>query len=381
MNKMDRPLDWGNILFLTLSPLIAVVGGAYYGLHYGVRPAEFALFIVMFLATGLSITAGYHRHFAHVSYQAHPWVKIFYLIFGACSFQNSALNWAADHRLHHRFTDTDNDPYNAGRGFWFSHIGWIFYQTPKDRDFTIVGDLQRDRWVRFQHKHNLAIGLVVSLAICLTAGALTHRMIAMFLWVGVIRIVFVHHATFFINSLAHMWGRQPYSRADSSKDSWWLALLTHGEGYHNFHHRFPSDYRNGLMWYQWDPTKWAIAGLNLVGLTGRLHRIPPQLILRARVEVETIEAEKRLQKLPDAVGMTFRERVELARVQFEQSIAQWAETRAKYRDLKNAALQDSEAVLRQWKLKLKEYEARLIEAKEQWYETLQGLRRAPASSI
>ena len=235
----------------------------------------------MFFATGLSITGGYHRHFAHISYKAHPAVRLFYLIVGAGAKENSALNWAADHRLHHRYVDTDRDPYNAGQGFWFSHMGWIFYQTPKTRDFTIVGDLLRDRWIRWQHRHHVAIAMIVGFGLPLAIGLAIGRPVGALLWGGVIRVVFVHHMTFFINSLAHMTGTQPYSKTDTSRDSWWLALLTNGEGYHNFHHRFPSDYRNGISWYQWDPTKWLIAGLHVAGMTRKLHRIPAHLILKS----------------------------------------------------------------------------------------------------
>src|SRR6185437_13858820 len=118
MKKAGRSIDWVNVLFLTLSPLLAVVGGVWYTQRFGIHFGEIALFVAMFFATGLSITAGYHRHFAHASYRAHPALRIVYLIFGSCALQNSALNWAADHRLHHRYTDTDKDPYNAGQGFW-----------------------------------------------------------------------------------------------------------------------------------------------------------------------------------------------------------------------------------------------------------------------
>src|SRR6266849_1901155 len=104
-----HPLHCPNVLFLTLSPLAAMVGAAYYIPHFGVRPIEVVAFIAMFLATGLSITAVYHRHFAHVSYKAHPLVRFFFLVFGACAMQNSVLNWASDHRIHHRYTDTDQD--------------------------------------------------------------------------------------------------------------------------------------------------------------------------------------------------------------------------------------------------------------------------------
>src|ERR1039457_3750669 len=117
MNPLKKhPLHVANVLSLTLSPLAAILGAWYYIPRYGVRPIEIISFVVLFFATGLSITAGYHRHFAHVSYKAHPLVRFFYLVFGACAMQNSALNWASDHRQHHRYTDTDQDPYNAGKG-------------------------------------------------------------------------------------------------------------------------------------------------------------------------------------------------------------------------------------------------------------------------
>ncbi|HVO33629.1 MAG TPA: fatty acid desaturase [Elusimicrobiota bacterium] len=380
MKQTDRPWDWANIGFLTLSPLAAIGLAGFYIPHYGIRGCEIAAFVAMFFATGLSITAGYHRHFAHVTYKAHPLIRLFYLVFGACAMENSALNWAADHRLHHRYVDTDKDPYNAGLGFWYSHMGWIFYQTPKDRDFTMVGDLMRDRLVRWQHRHHVAIALGVGFAIPAAIGCAIGRPVGMLLWAGLIRVVFVHHMTFFINSLAHMYGTQPYSRSDTSRDSWWLALLTNGEGYHNFHHRFPSDYRNGIRWYQWDPTKWLIAGLHWMGATDRLHRIPSHLILKARMDVEASDAEKRLQDIAHDRGAALRAGIDAARLRLEQALAQWAESRARYWEFKKAAWQGSERVaLRQWKYNLRDYERRLSEAREHWKTMLQSLQRVSVS--
>jgi stearoyl-CoA desaturase (Delta-9 desaturase) len=377
MKNTDRPLDWGNILFLTLSPLIALIGGLWYTHQNGVSALEITMLIAMGLATGLSITGGYHRHFSHVSYQAHPAIRQFFLVFGACAMQNSALNWAADHRLHHRFTDTEKDPYNAGQGFWWSHMGWIFYKTPATRDFSLVADLYKDKWVRWQHEHCVAIGVVVGLGLPLLLGFAVGRPIGMLLWAGVIRVVLVHHATFFINSLAHMWGKQPYSRDDSSVDSWWLAFLTNGEGYHNFHHKFPSDYRNGIHWYQWDPTKWLIAGLNRLGMTDRLHRIPPHLILRARLEVEALEAERQLQGIALPAAAALREKLDMAWQRLDHAVMQWGEGRARYWDAKKAKWKDSELIA-QCKVKARECEQALSEAREQWREFVRGLQRIPA---
>jgi len=373
MNQPKYPLHWPNVLFLTLSPLLALAGGLYLIPRAGVRPFDIALFVAFFFATGLSITAGYHRHFAHVSYKAHPLIRLFYLVFGACAMQNSALNWASDHRLHHRYTDTDLDPYNAGQGFFWSHIGWIFYQSREEKQLLNVGDLLRDRWVRWQHRHHVAIALVVGLGLPTFLGALVGRPLEGLLWGGLIRVVVVHHVTFFINSLAHMYGAQPFSRQDSSRDSWWLAVLTNGEGYHNFHHRFPSDYRNAIHWYQWDPTKWLIYGLSRFGLTRRLHRIPTSLILRARLQVEVEQAEKQIQVLPQEMGLSWRLRMEATRARLEQGLTQWAETQSKYWEVKKAAWRDSELLLH-WRQRLAEYEAHLRESRVQWQAFLRSLQ-------
>src|SRR4051812_44062910 len=109
----ERRLHWPNVLFLTLSPLAALVCSILYTRSYGIHTIDMVLFVAMFFATGLSITAGYHRYFTHLSYKAHPLVRLFFLVFGACALENSALNWSSDHRMHHKYVDTDLDPYNA----------------------------------------------------------------------------------------------------------------------------------------------------------------------------------------------------------------------------------------------------------------------------
>lgn len=373
MVKPKYPLHVPNLLFLTLSPLAAIAGAAYYIPRYGVTTAEIVGFIAMFFATGLSITGGYHRLFTHVSYKANWLVRLFYLVFGACAMQNSALNWCSDHRLHHKFTDTEEDPYNAGQGFFWSHIGWIFYQSREEKQLTNVGDLKRDPLVMWQHRHDVAIALIVGMGGMALIGAIWGRPFGMLLWAGIIRVVFVHHATFFINSLAHMYGDQPYSRKDTSRDSWWLAFLTNGEGYHNFHHMFPSDYRNGIQWYQWDPTKWLIWGLNRFGVANKLHRVSPHLVLKARMEVEALEAEKHLSTLPTEMAHPWREKVAAARGRLDHALSQWAITRTRYWDLKKQAWANSEGA-KHWKEKLSTYEGRLNQARLAWRATLQNLQ-------
>jgi stearoyl-CoA desaturase (Delta-9 desaturase) len=378
MNTNRRPLDWGNVSFLVLSPIFAAVLGFLYTWKNGIYPSQMVVFLIMYVATGMSITGGYHRHFAHVSYKANPFVRFFYLIFGACAMQNSALHWSADHRLHHRFTDTDKDPYNAKRGFWWSHMGWVFYQSPTDRDFAIVGDLWRDRWVRWQHHHHVKIALLVGFGVPFLIGIPFGCPWGMMLWGGLIRVVFVHHATFLINSAAHVWGRQPFSRSDSSRNSTLLAFFTYGEGYHNFHHRFPSDYRNGIRWYQWDPTKWLVGGLASIRFASQLHRVPDHLILRARMEVEALDAEKHLRSIPEHVGHPFHERVLAARQQMEKALHQWGESVARYRDAKKAQWPNRAEVLASCRQKIEEYEARLLVARQSWRVALQQVYRQAA---
>jgi len=375
MQTTKRPFDWGNILFLVLSPLAAITWGSWYIANYGVHWAEITLFAILYIATGMSITGGYHRLFSHVSYQSHPWLKNFYLLFGACAMQNSALHWAADHRLHHRYTDTDKDPYNSKRGFWWSHMVWVFYESPKNRDFSLVADLQKDRWVMWQHKYHVPVALVLGFGGPFLLGLLIDRPFGMMLWGGLIRVVVVHHATFFINSLAHMWGTQPYSRSDTSVNSWWLAFLTYGEGYHNFHHKFPSDYRNGVRWYQFDPTKWLIRGMNMLRFTSHLHRVPDHLILRARMEVEALDAERHLKTVPAELHPTFQEKLHTARVKMEKALHEWGDSVAKYRDAKKAQWPNRAEVLAACQAKIHEYELRLQEARTEWQASLKSLRQ------
>ncbi len=379
MFKPKYPLHWPNLLFLTLSPLAAIAGAISYIPRFGVHPLEVTSFIVMFFATGLSITAGYHRHFAHVAYRAHPAVRLFYLVFGACAMQNSALYWASDHRLHHRYTDTDLDPYNAGKGFWWSHVGWILYQSRQEKQLSNVGDLLRDPLVRWQHRYHVPIAIAVGLLVPTLIGSFVGRAFGMLLWAGIIRVVFVHHMTFFINSLAHMYGTQPYARKDTSRDSWWLAYLTNGEGYHNFHHMFPSDYRNGIHWYHWDPTKWLIWGLSRFRMTRKLHKVSPHLILRARVDVEALDAEKRLQAIPQELGQPWRARLQTSKEGFEKALADWAVTRARYWELKKTAWANSEGA-QHWKGTLATCESRLNEAHLAWRSSFRASKRALSSA-
>ncbi len=287
MIQTDQPkaeIIWGNLVFLTITPLIAIAGLIWWFTSATFSWTPIIAYVILHLATGIGITAGYHRLFSHRSYKASTPVKIAFAIFGAATFENSAVEWCSDHRRHHRMVDTDDDPYDARRGFLYSHFLWICEKGRHDGDLSNVKDLLRDPVTSWQHRNYLAIAVGFNLLVPALLGLWYGDMLTMFVWAGAVRIVMVHHTTFLINSWAHMFGTQPYSDQNTARDSVWLAFLTHGEGYHNYHHAFETDYRNGRAWYHWDPSKWLIAGLAALGLARDLRRIPDDMVLRRRFE-------------------------------------------------------------------------------------------------
>ncbi len=279
-------LNWGNVVFLLFSPLVAVVAVGLYAYNQGFHAGDLVCFSSMMLLTGLSITAGYHRHYSHRTYDCHRGLQTFYLLFGAAALQTSVLNWVSDHRNHHRFVDRDGDPYNSRKGFFWAHMGWIFYEDVTPRSLDNVSDLKRDPLVLAQHRFHFPLGLAVGFGLAYLIGLAFGRPWGGVLWGGLLRVVVAQHGTFLVNSAAHYFGRQPYSEANSSRDNGWLALLTLGEGHHNFHHAFPGDYRNGARWYDWDPTKWWIRGLSAVGLAWGLNRTPAELVTGTRARMK-----------------------------------------------------------------------------------------------
>lgn len=267
---IERRRDWINISFLTLAHTLAVTAVGYMAfVHFSWWTV--GLGVLWFALCGVGITGGYHRLFAHAAYKASAPVRFFYLFFGAASVQNSALRWSADHRAHHAYTDTDRDPYSIRRGFWWAHIGWVFFKDDMRR-LDVVHDLQKDPLIRWQDRNYVAIAIVAAAILPACLGLLWGDALGAFLVAGFLRLVVQWHATFAVNSLAHYVGKRPYCENSTARDSFWVALVTMGEGYHNFHHRYPLDYRNGVRWYHFDPTKWFVWTLSKTGLVSNLRR-------------------------------------------------------------------------------------------------------------
>ncbi|MBY0416007.1 MAG: fatty acid desaturase [Bdellovibrionales bacterium] len=281
---VSKKIDWTNTIFLLSTPIIAFVLGLKYFYAFGLEWPQIALAVFFYFITGLSVTGGYHRLFAHRTYKANNFVKLIYLLFGAASFQNSALKWCSDHRVHHNHVDHDKDPYNINKGFFYAHMGWIFYKE-EDSNPKYPKDLTNDKLVMWQHRNYLWLCVAMGFILPTVIGHFLGSALGGFALSGVGRVVVVHHCTFFINSLCHIVGTRPYTDSNTARDSAIMAVFSYGEGYHNYHHYFPVDYRNGIRWYHFDPTKWLIKVLSFVGWTKDLKKVPEKLIADAQLQM------------------------------------------------------------------------------------------------
>jgi stearoyl-CoA desaturase (delta-9 desaturase) len=253
------------------------------------------LFILvgMYLATGLGITVGYHRLFTHKSFETIPAVKFILGVLGSMAVEGPVFKWVAQHRRHHQHSDADQDPHSPhlhGEGFrgllkglWHSHVGWVF-----DRDSPglsrYVADLASSRmlwavsrmfplWAVAGLMIPTALGGVITLS---WKGALLG-----FLWGGLVRIFMVHHVTWSINSVCHLWGSRPFRSHDESRNNAVFGVLAMGEGWHNNHHAFPTPARHGLRWWQFDLSYYVIRLMELVGLAWRV-KVPAAEALEAK---------------------------------------------------------------------------------------------------
>ncbi|HET6330879.1 MAG TPA: acyl-CoA desaturase [Holophagaceae bacterium] len=310
------PRSWLNTLFLVGTLALALIFVPWKLAVQGLRWSEVAVFLVLYALTGLAITVGYHRLYSHRAFRAAWPVRLAVLILGAAAFENSALAWCSDHRHHHRFVDDpERDPYAIKKGFWYAHWVWVMEAT--ERPLEAVGDLEKDPLVRWQGRYHYWIGAAVTALPVIAAGLATHNLVGQMVIGILLRIVLTHHSTFLINSAAHWFGTQPYSDANSSRDNALLAPFTFGEGYHNFHHMWQWDYRNGPRWYQWDPAKWLIAASSWMGLARGLRRVPATEIQRARVAMEA----KRLAATLGVDAAPVRISLETAHARVDQALA------------------------------------------------------------
>lgn len=298
--QQKPPIHWVPAVMFALTTLGAVTLVPWYGLTYGYQTSAWVAWLVITWLTGMAITGGYHRLWSHNAYEAHWLLRVWYALWGGAALQNTILEWCSGHRKHHRFVDDiEHDPYSAKKGLWFSHIGWMLRKYPAGvTNYANVQNLLKDPVVVWQDRHYLAIVLAMNVGVPVLLGLIFGDVWGMLLLAGLLRIVATHHVTFFINSIAHKWGAQPYTDDNTARDNPFFAFLTHGEGYHNYHHIFQNDYRNGVQWYQWDPTKWFIKACSWVGLTSNLKTVSSFKIQRAKVQMQFKRAQEKLAQQP-----------------------------------------------------------------------------------
>ena len=254
---------------------------------------ELSLFVGMYLISGLGITVGYHRLFTHRSFDTGPVLKFFFAMAGSMALEGPLLRWVAQHRQHHQHSDHDGDPHSPhlhGKGFkgllqgmWHSHVGWVFQGTPPDLH-RYVPDLMKDRLLRWMSDTFVlwaAVGIILPTILGgLITWSWTGALLG-FLWGGLARIFFVHHVTWSINSVCHLWGARPYRSHDHSRNNVVFGVLAMGEGWHNNHHAFPTSARHGLRWWQFDLSYVIIRGLELCGLAWNV-RVPSAETMKAK---------------------------------------------------------------------------------------------------
>ena len=276
-------------------------------------------------------------------------MRIFYMLFGAQALQNSILIWSSMHRVHHKNVDhPEQDPYSIKRGFWYAHMGWMLRDQPCHKlDFANVQDLQRDPVVMFQHRHYLGIALGMNIGLPLLVGLAVGDPWGVLLVAGLLRLVVNHHFTFLINSAAHMWGRRPYTEENSARDNDLIALFTYGEGYHNYHHLFSWDYRNGIRWWHIDMTKWWISAWSWLGMTYQLRRVPEFRIRRAMIERQLAGAQERMaQAAPSSRIENLKTLLEHEAETFKATVSEW--TRLQTEKIESAKRQVIDSMAETW---------------------------------
>lgn len=271
-NKLQP--DWLTIGFMALMHAAALL--AFLPSNFSWSAIAVALFL-HWLTGGLGITLGYHRLVSHRSFEAPKWLEYLLVFFGTLSCQGGPIDWIGLHRIHHQYSDQNVDPHDSTKGFWWSHMGWMLFHIPADAEVPrYTKDIADDPVYHFFQ--NYFIFLQVALGILLYALGGWSFVV----WGIFFRVVVVFHCTWFVNSATHKFGYQTYESGDSSRNCWWVAVLTYGEGWHNNHHAFQYSARHGLEWWEIDLTWMTIALLQALGLAQKV-KLPP-----ANAEAERI---------------------------------------------------------------------------------------------
>jgi stearoyl-CoA desaturase (delta-9 desaturase) len=243
----------------------------------GVSRTALILFFATYFIRMFAITAGYHRYFAHRTYRLNRFWQFVLAFLGTTAAQKGPLWWAAHHRNHHKYSDTEKDVHSPRRGFWWSHLGWILCDRYKATETNQIRDFAKYPELRFLNKHDW-IGPWTMGVVCFLIGGWSGLVVGFFA-----STVVLWHVTFSVNSAAHVFGRRAYATDDTSRNNWLIAVLTGGEGWHNNHHRYPFTARQGFRWWQIDVSYYTLVALRSVGIVKALRPVPVAVIDEARL--------------------------------------------------------------------------------------------------
>lgn len=275
----NRKLQYGSLLMITL-----IHAGVLFAPFTFTWTGLFTCLALTFITGALGITGCYHRLLTHRSYKTPKIVEYILTCCGCLALQGGPITWVATHRLHHKESDEEPDPHTPLVNFLWSHMGWLFFTDPQldgyDKLKRFAKDLDRDRVIRFFQKtfvpiYVLFAGLLLAVG-CLIGG--WKLGLSLLVWGTFVRTVYVWHATWLVNSATHLWGYRNYLTNDNSRNTWWVALLTFGEGWHNNHHADQRAAAHGHRWFEFDPTYWFIRGLEWCGLARDV--VPPRKLDR-----------------------------------------------------------------------------------------------------
>jgi len=291
-------LQKGGVLFITLVPLAGVVGAIIAMWGWGVTWLDLGLMFGMYVITGLGITVGYHRLLTHKSFDAPPWLRATWAAMGSMAVQGSPIDWVATHRRHHAFSDQYGDPHSphvdgAGglpgllRGLWHSHVGWLWRPSGTLAQVWAPDLLEEPKLVavnrRFVHLIVASFAFSPVLAFIVTGGSFKAALTAL-LWGSLVRVFLLHHVTWAINSVCHVFGTKPYDSHDESRNNAVMGILAFGEGWHNAHHAFPASARHGLRWWEFDTSWLVIRAMSWVGLARNIKLPSTNQIQRRMVK-------------------------------------------------------------------------------------------------
>ncbi|QEY32741.1 acyl-CoA desaturase [Synechococcus sp. RSCCF101] len=271
MPSAERGVRWGTVAFMVV---IHALGLFALLPRFWSLPAVLSLLILYWATACLGVTIGYHRLLSHRAFRVPHWLERVFATFGAISCQHGPIDWVGLHRHHHKFSDTDADHHNSHRGFWWSHMGWMFQEIPAMAAVPrLTGDLAKDPYYRWLNVHFLWLQLPLALLLYGIGTVTGAGGWALVLWGIPLRLMVVYHITWLVNSATHCWGQAPHSSGDASRNNPWVAALTFGEGWHNNHHAYPHSARHGLEPGQIDLTWQHIRLMRRLGLATRI-RLP-----------------------------------------------------------------------------------------------------------